>query len=81
MAKAILEFDLNDIDDRVSHKISVKALDMLNSLWEFDKHLRSEIKYNSERMSEEVFEEYKKMRDKLHVILTENNISFDEFIH
>lgn len=81
MAKAILEFDLNDIDDRVSHKISVKALDMLSSLWEFDQHLRSEIKYNSERMSEEVYEEYEKMRDKLHVILNENNISFDELIH
>ena len=34
MAKAILEFDLNDSDDVMAHMRAVKSLDMASVLWE-----------------------------------------------
>jgi len=34
MAEAILKFDLNDPDDRMSHLRAVKSLDMALALWD-----------------------------------------------
>ena len=45
--KAILEFNLDDHDDRLAHMRCVKALDMSLALWE--------IKYNLKRKLENSF--------------------------
>lgn len=49
MAKAILEYDLNDIDDTMAHMRAVRALDMALVLWQFGyntkKGIASEIEF------------------------------------
>ena len=70
MAKAILEFDLNEPDDREAHKRAVKSLDLV-----------SQIKYGDEcELTDEQFTTLDETKEKLHQILSEYNISFDELL-
>lgn len=81
MAKAILEFDLNEPDDREAHKRAVKSLDLVLALWDMDQYLRSQIKYGDEiELTDEQFTTLDEIKEKLHQILSEYNISFDELI-
>lgn len=81
MAKAILEFDLNEPDDKEAHKRAVKSLDMALALWDMDQYLRSQIKYSDEyELTDEQYKTLDETREKLHQILSEYNISFDELI-
>ena len=43
MAKAILEFDLNDYDDNMAHKRAVKSTDLALALWEIEMNLRKKL--------------------------------------
>ena len=43
MAKAILEFDLNDYDDNMAHKRAVKSTDLSLALWEIEMNLRKKL--------------------------------------
>lgn len=43
MAKATLEFDLNDYDDRMAHKRAVKSTDLALALWEIEVNLRKKL--------------------------------------
>lgn len=78
--KAILEFDLNEPEDVVAHKRAVKALDLILALWDMDQYLRSQTKYAPDSMSSEVWDALADVREKLHEIKTEYNISFDELL-
>lgn len=80
MAKAILEFDLNEPEDVVAHKRAVKALDLISVLWDMDQYLRSQTKYAPDSMPEEVYDALQTARDKLYEIKSEYNISFDELL-
>jgi len=72
--KAILEFNLpdeqSDFDNAVDgYKWSLVA-------WELDQHLRSKLKYN-DKLTEEQYDTYQEIRDKLWDILGDKNLSFD----
>jgi hypothetical protein len=79
--KAILEFDLNEAEDMIEHKRCIKALDICLAIWDMDQYLRTRIKYESDGMTEEEYNAYETMRDKLREILEERSISFDELIN
>lgn len=81
MAKAILEFDLNDSDDAETHKRMLKSLDMILVLWDFDNYLRDQLKYNEEGLTGDQYDVLDKARVKLYEILNERNISFDELLN
>ena len=53
--KAILEFDLNDPDDRLAHERAVKSLDMALVLW----HLATNTKRDLRRQIDAALEEDK----------------------
>ena len=80
MAKAILEFDLNEPDDVEAHKRAIKALDIMLALWEFEKYLRGQLKYNEEGLTSEQYDVLDKARSKFYEILNDKNISFDELL-
>ena len=81
MAKAILEFDLNEPDDREAHKRAVKSLDLVLALWDMDQYLRGLIKYGDDiELTDEQYKTLEETRTKLHQILSEYNISFDELL-
>ena len=79
--KAILEFDLNEADDMIEHKRCIKALDICLAIWEMDQYLRTKTKYESDGMTEEEYNAYETMREKLRELLEERSISFDELIN
>lgn len=43
MAKAILEFNLNDSDDKMAHLRAVKSTDLALVIWEFEYNLRKRL--------------------------------------
>lgn len=80
MAKAILEFDLNEPDDKEAHKRAVKALDMALALWDIEQYLRAQTKYAPDSMPEAAYDALDKARQEFYEILTNHNISLDELI-
>jgi len=77
--KAILEFDLTDIDDEVSHKQCVKARDMAIVLWEFGHNSRKKIEWALD--ADEEIDKYGAMDlvfERFFELLNERNISTDE---
>ena len=79
--KAILEFDINDRDDRVAHLRAIKSLDMASVLWDVDQYLRSQTKYAPDSMSPEAYDAFLEARDKLHEIMGDHSIDLDELIN
>jgi hypothetical protein len=80
MAKAILEFDLNEPEDIQAHKRAVKAVDLSLALWDIEQYLRGQLKYNDENLTSEAYDALDKAKDKFYEILDEYNISLDELI-
>lgn len=76
--KAILEFNLDEPEDRLDHLRAVKSLNIVSVLWEFDMYLRSQLKYNDENLTNEAYEALEKAREKLYDIMNSNHISIDE---
>jgi len=77
MAKAILKFDLTDMDDKMSHMRAVKSLDMMMVLWDLDQELRSLTKYAPDDMPTEEYDAYLKVRDLLREKMSDYDINFD----
>lgn len=78
--KAILEFNLDDSEDKMSHLRCVKATEMMITLWEMDQHLRSITKYAPDSMSQETYDELVKVREMLREIMGNNGITFEGLI-
>ena len=74
MPKAILEFNLDNLDDEISYTRCIKAKDMALAIWEFDSYLRGEGKYNDDSMAI-------KHREEFRSILDSHNINMDEIIN
>lgn len=78
--KAILEFNLDDPEDKMSHLRCVKATEMMITLWEMDQHLRSITKYAPDSTSQETYDELVKVREMLREIMGDNGITFEGLI-
>jgi len=78
--KAVLEFNLDDPEDKMSHLRCVKATEMMITLWEMDQHLRSITKYASDSTSQETYDELVKVREMLREIMGDNGITFEGLI-
>jgi hypothetical protein len=81
MAKAILEYDLNDPDDSMAHMRAVKSLDMALVLWEMayntKKNLYSQIESKN---IEDPCEVVDMVMEKLFEELNEHGINLDQLI-
>jgi hypothetical protein len=73
MAKATLEFNLDDREDIKAHLRCVKSTSMAVTLWDIDQHLRSEEKYKDNEVAE-------KLREEIREIMNDNGINLDELI-
>jgi hypothetical protein len=82
MAKAILEFNLDEHDDLEAHLRCVKALDMALTLWDMDQYLRSKMKYgnNDVELSNDAYEALKNAREELRESMSSRGINLDELI-
>ena len=57
---------------------AVDALKWYSACWDMDQYLRSQTKYAPDDMPEEVYEALTKTREKLHQILGENSVDFND---
>ena len=73
--KAILKFNLPD--DEQEYNLANNATNFWNVLWELDQDLRSKTKYAADNLPQEKYDAYQEIRDKLHELMTENNVSLD----
>jgi hypothetical protein len=76
--KAILEFNLDEPEERTDHLRAVKSLNIISALWEFDMYLRSQLKYNEDNLTNEAYEALDKAREKLYEVMNDQHVSFDE---
>ena len=81
MAKAILEYNLDDADDSMAHLRAVKSLDMALVLWEMAYNTKKKICNQIE------FEEIKNpyevvdiIMEKLHEEMNDRGINLDELV-
>ena len=72
--KAILKFDLNDEDDKISHKECVKASDMAGFIWELKHNFWRKWKHDETDFN---LDNYK---EALADLMDEYNINIDNLI-
>lgn len=80
MAKATLEFDLNDVDDRYAHKRAVKSFDMAMALWDITHNTKKSLSWTLESKDMTNYEVLEMVFDKIYEILDEHNIQTDDLI-
>jgi hypothetical protein len=76
--KAILEYDLNDSDDKAAHYRAIMSLEMAIAINEVSNLLKFKVKYGE--YSEELDEEFNSLQIQFHQILHENNIIIDNLL-
>ena len=81
MAKATLEFDLNDTDDAMAHLRAVKSLDMALSLWDIVHNTKKGLEWSLEGKEVDKYDTLELVFEKIHEILNEHNINTDELIN
>jgi hypothetical protein len=82
MAKAILEYDLNDPDDNMAHLRAVKSLDMALVLWEMAHNAKKSLQYDIEgRKIEDPYEALDLAFEKLWEELNERGINLDHLVN
>ncbi len=80
--KATLEFDLNDIDDKMAHFRCIKSLDMALAIWEIQTNLRKRCENMIEHSKEESkFEALEIVFNELREIFEDNNLNSEELIN
>jgi hypothetical protein len=83
MAKAILEYDLTDPDDKMEFERTTKSLDMALALWEFGYNTKKSFQQKLEANDKTKDEEYElldKVYERFWEILNEHNINIDNLI-
>jgi len=73
--KAILEFNLPD--DKQEYDLANSGLAFWHVLWELDQELRAKTKYASDDLPKDKYDAYNEIRDMLHELMTDNNVSLD----
>lgn len=76
--KGVLEFNLDDGEDRIAHLRAVKSTDLALTIHEMDEYLRGRLKHGdlSDLQHDEVFG----IREKLNELLLNYNICLDELL-
>jgi len=75
MPEAILKFNLNE--EQYEFEQAVNAGKYHSVLWDLDQFLRSKTKYASDDATEEQLAAYYALRDELHKLMEEYNITLD----
>jgi len=81
MAKATLEFDLNDSDDALAHLRAVKSLDLALALWDIVHNTKKGLEWSMEGKEIDKYDALELVYEKIHEILNDHNINTDELIN
>jgi hypothetical protein len=85
MAKAILEFDLNEPDDRTAHIRAVKSLDMASFIFELTLNTKKQLEhelasYEFKNIELKDYEVLNLVFKKIHELVDEHGINIDDLI-
>jgi hypothetical protein len=80
MAKAILEFDLTEVDDELAFMRATKSLSLVLTLLDVEQYLRIQLKYNEDNLTDDQYKMLDKVRDRFYEILSENGINLDQLV-
>jgi hypothetical protein len=80
MAKAILEFDLNDPDDVMFHLRASKSLDMALVLWEMAYNVKKQIQSQAETENLDTYDAIEKVFEKFWEVMEERGIKLDDLV-
>ncbi len=80
MPKAKLEFDLNELDDRLAHFRAIKSLDMAMALWDITHNTKKSLEWKMEGKEMDKYDALEMVYEKIYEILEEHNINTDELI-
>ena len=75
MAKVILEFD--PIEERDDMECAINGWKWKMVAWNFDQHLRNELKYNDHNLTKEQYDLLDKTREALRGMISEEGLIFD----
>ncbi len=81
MAKAKIEYDLNDIDDRYAHLRAVKSLDLALAIWDITHNTKKALEWSMEGKEMDKYDALEMVYDKIYEILDEHNIKIDELLN
>lgn len=81
MAKAKIEYDLDDPDDRLSHLRAIKSLDMALALWSIVHNTKKGLEWSLEGKELDKYDTLELVFEKIHEILDEHNVNTDELIN
>jgi len=74
--KATLEFNLPD--DQQEYDLANSGLAFWHVLWELDQELRANTKYAPDDMTDDDYDVYQKIRDKLHELMNDYNVNLEK---
>jgi hypothetical protein len=81
MAKATLEFDLNDFDDKMEHLRAIKSTDMASFIFQLVSNTKKSIMFELENKDMKDWEAVNLVFERIHNLLDEYDINIDELIH
>ena len=77
--KAILEFDLEDPDDKRNHWLAINGHKAFHVLQELDNELRNTLKYRDSEYLDETLQYMEALRSVIRTNMSEENIRHDEY--
>lgn len=80
MAKATLEFDLNEIDDVYEHKRAVKSRDLALALWDITHNTKKGLEWAMEGKEMDKYDALEMVYEKIFEIMSEHSIDLDDLI-
>jgi hypothetical protein len=80
MAKAILEYDLNEFDDKQAHLRAVKSTDMAIVLHDIQYNLHKRIEHQLEVGEYTIMDVVQMYRSEIAELFEENSIDLDDLI-
>jgi len=80
MAKAILEFNLDDVDDNMAHLRAIKSLDLALAIWDITHNTKKSLEWSMEDKDIDKYEALDMVFEKIYEILEEHKINIDEII-
>lgn len=75
--KSTLEFDLPE--EEKEFMLAVRGKDVMLVLYQLDQHLREKIKYPADTVTQDTYDTYIEIREKLNELIDNNNVSFELF--
>ena len=76
--KAILEFNLDEPDDRINHLRATMSLELTFVINDIIQRLRSKVKY--EDLTDEEYKIYEEIREMIYEIMNNYNIKLDNLL-